>query len=139
MESDDSVSLIDGRAGLSALIDALEARLAARGVPAGVTASLMIAADEVISNSLDYGGAARVEVALRVAGDQATLEIADDGPPFDPLQTPPPDTTLSLEDRSIGGLGVHLVKTLTDSVAYEHSGGRNRVRFSKSWTGGAAS
>lgn len=133
MESDDSVTLTDGRAGLPALIDVLEARLAQRGAPAGVVASLMIAADEVISNSLDYGGASRVDVGLRVEGGLATIEVADDGPPFDPLQIPPPDTSLALEDRDIGGLGVHLVKTLMDSVAYERSGGRNRLRFSKAW------
>lgn len=131
MESDISVTLTDGRAGLPALLDALESRLAGAGVPPGAVAPLMIAVDEVASNSLDHGGAAWVEVTVRVADGVAALDIADDGAAFDPLQAPAPDTALSVEDRAIGGLGVHLVTRLMDSVAYERRAGRNHLRFSK--------
>jgi len=134
MEADFSYSLPDGGAGLSALLDALEDALAARGVPAAAASSVLIAADEVVSNILNHGGAApAVEVTARVADDQVTVAITDDGAAFDPLAAAAPDTTLGIEEREIGGLGIHLVRKLMDSVGYERRGNHNRLQFSKSY------
>ncbi|TAJ73450.1 MAG: ATP-binding protein [Phenylobacterium sp.] len=134
MEPDFSHTLLDGAVGLSALLDTLEEELVARGVPLAAVSSLLIAADEVISNALNHGGGAPVvEVAARVAGGQVTMRITDDGVAFDPLAAAPPDTSLSIEDREIGGLGIHLVRKLMDQVDYERSGKHNRLQFSKSF------
>jgi anti-sigma regulatory factor (Ser/Thr protein kinase) len=57
------------------------------------------------------------------------VEIADQGVEFNPLAAPPPDTTLDLESRPIGGLGVLLVKALTPSIAYRRDGDWNRLTF----------
>jgi serine/threonine-protein kinase RsbW len=57
--------------------------------------------------------------------------VADDGPEFDPLSAAEPDTTLGVEDRPIGGLGIALVRRLMDEVAYERRDGRNRLRFER--------
>jgi serine/threonine-protein kinase RsbW len=59
------------------------------------------------------------------------LLVSDDGPEFDPLAAEAPDTTLAVEDRPIGGLGIELVKRLMDEVRYERSGGRNRLRLAR--------
>lgn len=134
MEPDFSHTLLDGAVGLSALLDTLEEELVARGVPLAAVSSLLIAADEVISNALNHGGGAPVvEVAARVADGQVTMRITDDGVAFDPLAAAPPDTSLSIEDREIGGLGIHLVRKLMDRIDYERSGKHNRLQFSKSF------
>ncbi len=65
------------------------------------------------------------------AGDEITVEIEDDGRAFDPFDAPPPDLTSSIEERAIGGLGVHLVRSLTDDASYERRDGRNIVTLRK--------
>lgn len=138
MESDFSTTLTDGRAGFPALLDRVEAHLAQAGVPQAAAAPVLIAFDEAMSNVIDYGGAGRVEVAVQVADGRVSVQIADDGRAFDPLAAPAPDTTLSVAERRIGGLGIHLVKTLMDSVAYDRVSGRNRLRFSKTFSPASA-
>jgi anti-sigma regulatory factor (Ser/Thr protein kinase) len=127
-------TLSNGRAGFPELLAALEAQLESHDLPPGPMAQVMIAFDEIVSNVLDHGGATTVEVRLTIADDHVSAEVADDGEPFDPLAAPPPDTALSLDDRAIGGLGIHIVRKLMDEVAYAHEAGRNRLRFSKNYT-----
>lgn len=129
-------TLGDGRAGFPALLEAIEAHLEDGGVPPGPAAQVMIALDEVISNALDYGGetgAPTVDVAIGIDEGAVDVTISDDGKPFNPLAAPPPDTSLSIEDREIGGLGIHLVRELMDDVSYAREAGRNRLRFSKNF------
>lgn len=134
MEADFSYSLPKEGAGLPALLDALEEALADRGVPMAAVGPVLIAADEIVSNILNYGGGApAVEVAAQVGEGRVTVRITDDGAPFDPLAAEAPDTSLSIEDRDIGGLGIHLVRKLMDSVHYERAGKYNRLQFSKSY------
>lgn len=143
MESDFFRTLNDGRAGFPALLDAIEAHLAGAGVPEAAIAPVLIASDEVVSNVLDHGGGGRphpsVEVRVRVADGRITVRIADDGVAFNPIPADTPDTSLGIDDRAIGGLGIHLVKTLMDSVDYDRSGGRNHLRFSKTYSPTSAS
>jgi serine/threonine-protein kinase RsbW len=130
-------TLSDGRAGFPALLDAIEAHLTDSGVPLGTSAQLMIAFDEIISNALDHGSERHVptvEVRFAVGDAGVTGEVSDDGTPFDPLATAAPDTSLSVEDRTIGGLGIHLVRKLMDELAYSHEAGKNRLRFSKTFS-----
>ena len=53
--------------------------------------------------------------------------MEDNGRPFDPMQGRPADVTSSLEDRAVGGLGLHLIKTFANRLSYEFVNGRNRV------------
>jgi serine/threonine-protein kinase RsbW len=147
MDADFSHTLSGGRTGLPALLDALESHLSEAGAPAGVASAVMIAADEVLSNVVDYGGAASVQVIASVKDGRVAVEVVDDGVAFDPTAAAAPDTSLGVEERDIGGLGVHLVRTLMDDVEYRREGDRNRLRFSRSYdlmspsrrTGGEAS
>jgi serine/threonine-protein kinase RsbW len=133
MDLDFSHSLSDGRTGLPALLDALESRLLEAGVPMAVTSAVMIAADEVLSNALDYSGARSVTLTARAQAGHVTVEVLDDGKAFDPTAMATPDTELSVEDRAVGGLGVHLVRKLMEDVRYERDAGRNRLSFSRSY------
>ena len=121
--------------GLDRVTEAFEAFASAHGVSDAVRRSIQIVLDELLSNTARCGKVGSrepvVEVGFRLEGRTLRVEIVDDGVPFDPLAAEEPDTTLSLEERPIGGLGVMLVRRLVDEVSYEGEGGRNRVRFSK--------
>lgn len=65
------------------------------------------------------------------APGQASVEIEDDGREFNPLTRPPVDTSAPLEQRGIGGLGVHMVRQLMDSVEYRREAGRNILTMTR--------
>lgn len=132
MVADFSHTLAGGRTGLPTLLDALEAHLVDAGASASTIGAVMVAADEVLSNALDHSGARAIAVTAAVREGRVTVEVTDDGEPFDPTSAATPDTSLPVEERQIGGLGVHLVRRLMDDVRYERVGGCNRLSFSKS-------
>lgn len=74
------------------------------------------------------GGARNLDVIVNSAPDAITIELADDGPRFDPLEEAPEfDPDLPIEERRIGGVGVHLVRTLVDDASYRFEDGKNRL------------
>ncbi|MDZ4372096.1 MAG: ATP-binding protein [Phenylobacterium sp.] len=109
----------------------LETHLEAAGAPVAAVSAVMIAVDELVTNVQGHGGAARVTVDAVVADDRISVMVEDDGAAFDPLAAKTPDTTASVESRQIGGLGIHLVRTMMDDIAYAREGGLNRLRISK--------
>jgi serine/threonine-protein kinase RsbW len=104
-------------------------------VDAEVVADLQVALDEVLSNIVDHGYADDAEheirVELRVAGGALEAIVEDDGVPFNPLQSAPPDTRSPLAERGIGGLGLHFVRNLMSEVSYARVDGRNRLVLRK--------
>ena len=91
-----------------------------------------LAIEEIGLNVIDYGyeGDERkqLEICFRCERAVLTMEITDEARAFDPLtDTPLPDTDASIEERPIGGLGVHLIKEMMDEVSYSRDGGRNRL------------
>lgn len=129
-------TLPDGRAGFPQFLEAIESHIESSGVPLPVVHKTMIVFDEVISNVLNHntaGSEPTITVRLRIAPGEIFAEVLDDGPPFDPLSLPEPDLSLSVEDRPIGGLGIHLVRELTDSLGYSHDGRCNRLHFSNTY------
>lgn len=73
----------------------------------------------------------QVEIRIGVADDAVSLTIADDGAAFDPLGLPPPDLETPMAHRAVGGLGVHLVREMMDSLAYGRRAGRNELTMSR--------
>jgi serine/threonine-protein kinase RsbW len=63
------------------------------------------------------------------APGELSLEFADQGVEFNPLTAPPPDLTLNLESRPIGGLGIFLVKALAPSITYRRDRDWNRLSW----------
>ncbi len=113
-------------------VNAVFARFAETyALPGAVRRSLNVALDELLANELLHGmtgrgdGSVTVEVALDL--ERVTVTITDDGPPFDPFRQASPDTTLSVDERPIGGLGIHLVRELMDEVSYQRRDGQNVV------------
>jgi len=91
----------------------------------------------IVMHGSEPGSVPQVEVSLKLGTDAVTMTVEDDGPQFDPLSLPPPDLTVSLADRKVGGLGVFLVRKLMDTVSYERVAGRNQLRMSKRLDGPA--
>jgi anti-anti-sigma factor len=120
-------------------LDAIEAvlnRLAERArLPSDTMSQIRIVCDEVLANVIAHGfpdeAEHEIEVSVEMAGRRLVLTVSDDGVPFDPLAVPPPDTNQPLEQRPIGGLGIHLVRHLVDDVTYERRGGRNVLTLVK--------
>lgn len=136
MEARFASTLTDGGDDLQATIDAIERFLQENGVPTEIAAKLLLVFDEVVSNARNHGGEGRspaIDLTVTVGNGTVRAEVRDDGKPFDPLSTPAPDTTLSAQDRPIGGLGVLLVRKLMDDVRYSRQEGRNQLRFSKNF------
>jgi anti-sigma regulatory factor (Ser/Thr protein kinase) len=91
-----------------------------------------LALDEVLTNIISHGlKEGRHEIAVSVALRDGNLiaNVSDDGPPFDPLSAPVPDIHAPIEQRKIGGLGIHLLRTLMDAVEYRRADGRNHLTF----------
>ena len=78
--------------------------------------SLNLALEEALTNINDYGfdddGKHTIEIYFKKTGDELSISIIDDGHAYDPTLVADPDITLSAEDRSIGGLGIFLIKKL---------------------------
>jgi anti-sigma regulatory factor (Ser/Thr protein kinase) len=96
---------------------------------------LNVAVEELALNAIKHGRCSpaegAIEVGLRLSGQELQITFTDTGIPFNPLNAPPPELTGSIADRPIGGLGIHLVRSLMNSVEYERAGGQNRLRLKK--------
>ena len=103
------------------------------GIPEELNMPMNLALEEIVSNVMLYaypGKSGQVLVECTKDKVQCTKErliftITDSGVPFDPTQKEEVDTTLSAEEREIGGLGIHLVRQIMDEVIYERVDGMN--------------
>lgn len=98
--------------------------------------TLNMALDDLLNNVVQYAfpndpTEHRIEVEGEVRDEWVTLTIADDGIPFNPLTVAPPDLSLLLHEREVGGLGIHLVRTMFDEVTYHRNVGRNVLTIKK--------
>jgi anti-sigma regulatory factor (Ser/Thr protein kinase) len=88
-----------------------------------------LAIEELALNVANYGQVDKIpeiEIIVISEPDVLTISIEDDGRPFDPLNdAPEPDLTSPIEDRPIGGLGIHFVREMMDEVTYRHEHGKN--------------
>jgi anti-sigma regulatory factor (Ser/Thr protein kinase) len=107
-------------------------------------ARIQVILDELFTNVVKYGyGRAapeghlegnadgHIEVALSLEGDRLIIEFVDDGRAFDPLTNPPPDLDVPADERSIGGVGIAIVRALVDEVRYRRDGNRNHLTLGR--------
>jgi len=113
--------------GLRAMNRAIDECLARHGIDAEGQSDVRLVLEELLANAIDHGGAVDCTVDLSFTERTITLRIVDDGMPFNPLDTP--DLELDAEDldRPIGGLGIHLIKTMSLDAVYAREGDRNRL------------
>jgi serine/threonine-protein kinase RsbW len=107
------------------------------GIAADDAARILILLEELLTNLAKYGYSDRAEpgvaeIALALNGSRLEIEFIDDGCAFDPLAVPLPNLDAPLEQRPIGGLGLHLLRSLNDGIRYERSNNKNVIRLSRS-------
>mgnify|MGYP001851840879 FL=1 len=100
-------------------------------IPPKIMVKMNVAVDEIFSNIIRYSGASEAEVECDVRGGRIMLVFIDDGSPYDPTGRADPDTTLTAEERGIGGLGFFMVKKFMDSVEYSYRENRNILTLVK--------
>jgi anti-sigma regulatory factor (Ser/Thr protein kinase) len=104
-------------------------------LPPAVLQAADVALEEHVTNVIAYAykDVAPHEIRIRLALENQSLqiEIEDDGRPYDPLSRPPVDTSVPLEEKPIGGLGIHLIRSLMDEVDYRREAGKNILRMTK--------
>lgn len=117
------------------LLERIEAFAVKMSFSSEETYRVVLILDELITNIVAYGvdanEARRIVVELRYRQPDLEIEISDPGRPFDPRSATPYDTDKALADRKVGGVGLHLVRTMVDSIDYRYDAGRNVVTIVK--------
>jgi sigma-B regulation protein RsbU (phosphoserine phosphatase) len=105
------------------------------GLAPTVVHDLNLALEEILTNIISYGYTDSQEheigVRLSVRPGEVKAEVEDDGQSFNPLAAPEPHTAKALEERTIGGLGIHLVRTLMDGLEYKRQADKNMLTIRK--------
>ena len=108
------------------------------GLSADIEGDLSLALEEILMNVIRYGhpegGRHEILINLSLENECVTVEVEDDGTPFNPLDAPEPDIEAPIEKRPIGGLGIHLVRILMDGLEYRRTNGRNLLSMRKRLT-----
>ena len=107
----------------------------AAGFNASLAMQMNLAMEEAVVNVMNYaypvGVKGDIVIEAEDKGDSVQFDIIDGGTPFDPTAEADVDTTLSAEERPIGGLGIFLVRQLMDIVSYKYKDGKNRLTLVK--------
>jgi serine/threonine-protein kinase RsbW len=121
---------------LDRLTQAVEGFITSLHLDPAVGNALQLAVEELFTNAVSYGYEAgavgNLELSLDLREGWLLLKFSDDARAFNPLQDGPPvNTEAALEERGIGGLGIHLTRKLFDEVSYQRVDGRNLIRLRK--------
>ena len=120
---------------IARVVELIEELASLQQLPPSSIWPLNVALDEVLSNIISYGheDGDEHEICVRVSLEQGLMvaEVEDDGKEFDPLAAPTPEIDVPLEERSVGGLGIHIVRNLMDEVTYSRIAGRNRLTLKR--------
>lgn len=121
---------------IEVVTDFVNEELEALECPMKIETQIDIAIDEIFGNIVHYAYGSEIgqaTVRVEVSEDPTAISITfiDGGTPYDPLGKTDPDTSLSIEDRKIGGLGIYMVKKSMDDVTYEYKNGQNVLTIKK--------
>jgi serine/threonine-protein kinase RsbW len=105
-------------------------------IAADEAARILIMLEELLTNLVKYGYPDRadpgqVEIVLVLNGSRLEIEFIDDGCAFDPFAAAPPNLDDPVEDRQVGGLGIHILRSMTDEARYERRLNKNVIRLSR--------
>lgn len=114
----------------------IQEKLESINCPKRAKMQMMLAVEEIFVNISSYAyhpEVGQAEVGVDIDGDPPTVTIRflDQGRPFNPLEKPDADITLSAQDREIGGLGILLIKKIMDQVDYTYENGKNILIIKK--------
>jgi len=106
-----------------------------RGIDFDITMRLNLAIEEAVVNVMNYaypeGTVGYVDIDVEADDNYVTFVISDTGKPFDPTQKDEANIALSVEERPIGGLGIHLVRRMMDEISYQYADHKNILTLRK--------
>ncbi|HWQ63542.1 MAG TPA: ATP-binding protein [Methanospirillum sp.] len=112
----------------------LEECLEQADVPLMEMTRIQLAVEEAVTNVVTHGyesPGGNVSVRCVSSPELVTITITDTGPAFDPTKIPPADVTADLDHRNIGGLGVHLIRSVMDEITYNREMDANQLTLVK--------
>ena len=126
------------RENLDQVLGFMDAHLERRDCPMKVMLQLDIAVEELFVNIANYAygdqvGQAVIQLQEEHDPEGISITFIDEGMPFDPLAKPDPDVTLGAMDRSVGGLGIYMVKKSMDDMKYRYEDNRNMLTIRKNF------
>lgn len=124
----DTIRLRAGPESLEKARDFVCAQAAQTRLPEDKRQYLDLAVEEIVVNQIHYAcRSPQDEIMIECYARRGSFYVrfSDAGPAFNPLLHPPPDTSAPLEERPIGGLGIHLVRQIADRLTYRRRDGRN--------------
>lgn len=130
-----SIKVKSDREELGSVAAAVQAFSIDQDWPPDLLFRINLVLEELVLNIMDYGyddDQQEIEINLNSEPEAVTIDILDHGRAFDPLRdAPTPDINAPLEERSVGGLGVHLAKTMMDELTYHREDTRNHLQLVK--------
>ena len=129
------LSLANDLSELAGVAARIETFCEARSLPSEIAFAVNLSIDELLTNTISYGyrdeAEHRIEIRVYVEGDAFVAVIVDDSEAFDVSEETNPELDASLQERSVGGLGLFLVHQMMDGVEYRRREGRNVVTLTK--------
>jgi anti-sigma regulatory factor (Ser/Thr protein kinase) len=118
---------------ISRIYDTISEFFEGNGIAPNVAYQFNLCIDEIVTNVVVHGLKERpdrtIDLALVLDQDDVRATVSDDGPDYDPTAAPLSDLLLPIEERAIGGLGVHFVRTMMDDFTHRRVDGRNVTSF----------
>ncbi|MCX7181156.1 MAG: ATP-binding protein [Candidatus Methylopumilus sp.] len=132
------INLTKNISDLTILVTKLEQFFQENNTPS-ISMPMTLILEELYTNTITHGASdgldVFIEINLGIDKDELIMTYKDNGIPFNVLELPEPDLNASIENREVGGLGVHYVKALTDSVEYEYVEKHNVLKMKKKLSG----
>lgn len=132
------INLTKNISDLTILVTKLEQFFQENNIPS-ISMPMTLILEELYTNTITHGASdgrdVFIEINLGINKDELIMTYKDNGIPFNVLELSEPDLTASIENREVGGLGVHYVKALTDSVEYEYVEKHNVLKMKKKLSG----
>lgn len=121
---------------LGAVMEFVDEVLERGDCPLEIRTLIDVAVEEIFVNIASYAytsdeGVAELNAGFEGEPRRVVITFKDSGVPYDPLEKPDPDISLSAEERSVGGLGIFLVKQIMDKVGYRYENGQNILTLEK--------
>jgi len=122
--------------GLTQVLKFIDYELESLNCEIKVQYQIDVAVEEIYVNIVSYAyngnkGNVTIEISSEVNPKSVTISFTDSGIPYNPLEKEDPDITLSAEERSIGGLGIYMVKKSMDYVSYDYKDEKNIFSIKK--------
>lgn len=119
---------------LGAVFDLIREFVTVNNIDDSITFSISLASEELFTNMVKYNSESTsdISVSLRKDENRVIIDFIDfDEEPFDITKVEEVNTHQRLEERKVGGLGIHLLKKMVDAINYEYSNGRSKITLVK--------